>query len=63
MSEADGGTAEGHSDRMVSDTEVHTKQRCAIGFLHVEIMAPTDIYGLLAELLWRPNGGHQQIQK
>ena len=36
--------AEGQSDRMVSDMEVHMKQRCGTEFLHVEKMAPTDIH-------------------
>ena len=35
--------AEGQSDTMVSDVEVHTKQRCVIKFFHGEKMAPTDI--------------------
>jgi len=35
--------AEGQSDRMMSDIEVHRKQRCVTEFLHVgEKMAPTD---------------------
>ena len=29
---------------MVSDTGVWMKQRCVAEFLHVEIMAPTDIH-------------------
>ena len=36
-------TAEGQSDRMASDMEEHTKQRCGIEFLHEEKMAPTDV--------------------
>ena len=36
--------AEGQSDRMVSDMEVHMKQRCGIEFLHAEKMAPIDIH-------------------
>jgi len=28
--------AEGHSDSMTSDMEVHMKQRCVTKFLHVE---------------------------
>ena len=36
--------AEGQSDRMVSDMEVHMKQRCEIEFLHVENMAPIYIH-------------------
>ena len=37
-------TAEGQSDRMMSDIEVRLKQRCVIEFLHVEKMALTDIH-------------------
>ena len=37
-------SAEGQSDKMVSDTGVWMKQRCVAEFLHVEIMAPTDIH-------------------
>ena len=36
-------TAEGQSDKMVSEMEVHLKQRCVIEFLHVEKIAPNDI--------------------
>ena len=36
--------AEGQSDKMVSDMEVHVKQRCVTEFLHAEKMAPTDIH-------------------
>ena len=32
--------AEGHSDKMVSATEVHMKQRCVTEFLHVEKLHP-----------------------
>ena len=39
--------AEGQSDRMASDMEVHLKQRCGIECLHVEKMAPTDIHGYM----------------
>ena len=35
---------EGQSDRMVSYMEVHMKQRGAIGFFHMEKMAPRDIH-------------------
>jgi len=35
--------AEGHSDKMASNVEVHMKQRCVIEFLRVGKMAPTDI--------------------
>ena len=37
-------TAEGQSDKMVSDMEVRMKQRCVIEFLHVEKNAPKDIH-------------------
>jgi len=39
--------AEGQSDKMASDMEVHMKQRCVIEFLHAEKIAPNDIYGCL----------------
>ena len=35
--------AGGQSDKMVSDMEMHRKQRCGIEFLHVKKMAPIDI--------------------
>ena len=37
-------TAEGQSDKMVSDMEVCMKQRCVTEFLHAEKMAPIDIH-------------------
>ena len=39
--------AEGQSDRMASDMDVHMKQKCVNEFLHAETMAPTDIYWYL----------------
>ena len=36
--------AEGQSDRMASDMEVHMKQRCVTEFLHAENIVPTDIH-------------------
>ena len=57
-------TAEGQTDKMGSDMEVHTKQKCGIEFLHGEKMAPTDIrFCLLAECFRRPNSGceHSQV--
>ena len=39
--------AEGQSDKMASDKEVHMKQRCVIKFLHEEKIAPTDIHQCL----------------
>ena len=39
--------AEGQSDRMASDVEVHMKQSCGIECLRVEKMAPTDIHQCL----------------
>ena len=38
---------EGQSDTMASDMEVWMKQECAIGFLHAENMAPTNIHQYL----------------
>jgi len=37
-------TAEGQSDKMAFDMEVHMKQRCVIEFLHAEKIAPNDIH-------------------
>jgi len=34
--------AEGQSDKMVPDVEVHVKQRCATEFIHAESIAPID---------------------
>ena len=39
--------AEGQSDRMVSDIEVHMKQRCVTEFLREEKTAPTYIHQCL----------------
>ncbi len=39
--------AEGQSDKMASDMEVDTEQRCVVEFLHAEKMAPTDIHQCL----------------
>ena len=36
--------AEGQSDKMAYDMEVHMKQRWVIDFLYMEEMAPTDIH-------------------
>ena len=36
--------AEGQSDRMASDIEMHMKQKCVTEFLHVAKMAPIDIH-------------------
>ena len=43
-------TAEGQSDKMVSDMEVHVKQRCVHEFLHVEKIAPNDIHRRLLNI-------------
>jgi len=37
-------TAEGQSDKMTSDMEVHIKQRCVIEFLYAEKIAPNGIH-------------------
>jgi len=42
--------AEGQSDRMVSDMEVHVKQRGGIEFLYGEKMLPTDIHRCLLNI-------------
>ena len=39
--------AEGQSDTLASDMEVHMKQRCGAESLHTEKMAPTDIHQCL----------------
>jgi len=39
--------AEGEPDKMMSDMEVHMKQRCIIEFLQAEKMAPSDIHQCL----------------
>ena len=36
-------TAEGQSDKMVSEMEVRMKQRCVTEFLHAEKIVPNDI--------------------
>jgi len=36
--------AEGQSDKMVSDMDMHLKQMCVSEFLHVENMAPPGIH-------------------
>ena len=46
--------AEGQSDRMLPDMEVHKKQRDVIEFLHVEKMSPTDIHQYLLNFYGNP---------
>jgi len=41
--------AEGQSDKMASDVEVHIKQRSVIQFLHVEKITPIDVFLLAKE--------------
>ena len=48
--------AEGQSDNMASDMEVHMKQRCVTEQLHAAETAPTDVL-TLAERFWRPTSG------
>jgi len=36
--------AEGKSDKIASNMEVHMKQKCVMEFLHMEKMAPTDVH-------------------
>ena len=43
-------TAEEQSDKIVSDVEVHMKQRCVIEFFHVEKVALIDIHQCLLKL-------------
>jgi len=42
--------AEGRSDTVVSDVEVHVEQRCGTVFLHVKIMVPIDIHQRLLNI-------------
>ena len=51
--------AEGQSDRMASDMEVHMKQKCVTEFLHMEKMA---YLSTLAKCLWRPNCGCERSE-
>ena len=44
--------AEGHSDIMVSDVEVHVKQMCIIEFFHAGKMAPNDIHRCLLNIFY-----------
>jgi hypothetical protein len=46
--------AEEQSDRMASDMEVHTKQRCVIDFLHADKIAPVDIHRCLLNVYGDP---------
>ena len=39
--------AEGQSDRMASDMEVHVKQKCVVEFRHLEKIVPIDIHWCL----------------
>ena len=48
--------AEGQSDKMVSDMEVHMEQSCMTEFLHVEKIAPIDIYQYLLNIY-----GYQRV--
>lgn len=42
--------AEGHSDAMASDMEVHMEQRCVMEFLHAEEMVLADIHQYLLNI-------------
>ena len=42
--------AEGQSDRMACDKELHKKQKCITEFLHVEKNSPTDIHQSLQNI-------------
>ena len=50
--------AEGPSERMASDMEVHMKQRFFTEFLHAEKMAPTDIHWYVLNIY-----GDQRVDK
>ena len=45
------------TDKIASDMEVHTKQRCVTAFLHVEKSCTQQRSSVLTEYLWRPIGG------
>jgi hypothetical protein len=42
--------AEGQFDKMVSDIEVHMKQRCVTELLHAHKIAPNDIHRRLLKV-------------
>ena len=42
--------AEGQSDKMVSDMQVHMKQSCVTEFLHKEKMVHTDIHQCMLDI-------------
>ena len=52
--------AEGQSDKMVSDMEVHMKHRCVTEFHHEEKMAPIVTY--IDICFWRPNSRCEQSE-
>ena len=54
--------AEGHSDKIASDLEVHMKENCATEH-HVEKNGTHWHSSTLAEHLWRPNSGceHSEV--
>ncbi len=54
--------AEGQTDKMASDMEVHMKHRCVIEFLHVHIEFLHNSL-VLTEHLQRPNSGceHNEV--
>ena len=43
-------TAEGQSDKMASDMEVHMKIICGIEFLHMEKIVPIDVHQHLLKI-------------
>ena len=49
--------AEGQSDKMLADMEMHVEQRCVTEFLHEEEMAPAGIHWYLLN-----SGGDQTVQ-
>ena len=48
--------AEGQSDKLASNMEMHMKQRCVIEFLHVEITAPSGIHQHLLNIYGHQSG-------
>ena len=53
--------AEAQSYKMKSDMEVHMKKRCGNEFFHTEKNCTHWHSFMLAECLWRPNSGCEQL--
>jgi len=55
--------AEGQSDKMASDVEMHMKQRCVTEFLHLEKNDTPSHSSSLAESFWSSNSGHKHSEE